>query len=177
MLAGAAGYTYGCNDIWQMYETGRDPVINARTGWKAAMDLPGSKHMKYMKEFFELLPWQDMIPDQSPVLNDNPENESYIICASDTGKKFIIAYTPQGKSIKINLSAIDSKIIDAYWFNPRSGEFKFIGEYSNSTVPEFKPWATGRGSDFLLLLKAKNNSINPDPLIGQNIQPVPIKSR
>ncbi|HYX06151.1 MAG TPA: DUF4038 domain-containing protein, partial [Bacteroidales bacterium] len=41
MLSGAAGYTYGCNDIWQMYSMGRNPVILARTGWEAAVKLPG----------------------------------------------------------------------------------------------------------------------------------------
>ncbi len=50
MLAGAAGYTYGCNDIWQMYAIDRDPIIHARTDWQEALHLPGSTHMKYMKE-------------------------------------------------------------------------------------------------------------------------------
>lgn len=60
MLSGAAGYTYGCNDIWQMYDINRAPAINARTGWKTALELPGSSQMKYMKDIFMILPWQNM---------------------------------------------------------------------------------------------------------------------
>ena len=80
ILAGAAGYTYGCNDIWQMYQTGRKPVISARTDWKQALSLPGSTQMKYLKDFISNIPWYKMAQNQKILLNsENPENENYII--------------------------------------------------------------------------------------------------
>ena len=152
ILAGAAGYTYGCNDIWQMWDTGREPVISARTGWQAALHLPGSSQMKYMRSFFEQLPWQKMNPDQSIILNDNPEDETHILSATGPDGKFAVVYTPTGKSIKLDLSKIDGEILKAYWFNPRNGSVRYIGDLPAEGSHEFKPWAEGHGSDFLLIV-------------------------
>ncbi len=93
IISGAAGYTYGCNDIWQMYKSNRNPNLNARTDWTAALALPGSLQMKYMKEIFELLPWQKMIFNQTLIQNNNPENESYILSAIGENKDYYCLYS------------------------------------------------------------------------------------
>ncbi|WP_439645468.1 apiosidase-like domain-containing protein, partial [Geofilum rubicundum] len=160
LIAGAAGYTYGCNDIWQMYDVSKVPIINARTDWQAALQLPGSSQMGFMRRIFEKLSWQKMILNQNLILNNNPENESYILSAISSDKKVVIAYTPIGNPIKIDLAQIDSKRINAYWFNPRSGKIKRIGDFENITPQEFKPWSSGWGSDFLLILTAENYKID-----------------
>ncbi|MDC0584181.1 glycoside hydrolase family 140 protein [Bacteroidales bacterium] len=160
MLGGAAGYTYGCNDIWQMYDMTKNPIIGARTGWEAALHLPGSSHMTYMKDLFTILPWQTMHLAQSVVLNDNPVNDSYILCNMDANKEIIIAYTPKGKAIKLNLPKLASENIKAYWYNPRSGKSKFIGDFKTSRTHEFRPWSQGRGSDFILIVVDAGHSIN-----------------
>ncbi|WP_026954394.1 glycoside hydrolase family 140 protein [Algoriphagus vanfongensis] len=156
MIAGAAGYTYGCNDIWQMYDVSRIPVINARTGWQAALDLPGSAQMGYMRHLFEKLPWQKMKLNQSLVRNTNLEDESYILSSIDSEKKIVIAYTPVGKPFTIDLQKMVADRLNAYWFNPRSGAVKFIGKFETDKAQEFKPWASGKGSDFLLILSDEN---------------------
>lgn len=156
IIAGAAGYTYGCNDIWQMYDISKTPVINARTDWQAALQLPGATQMGYMRQIFEKLSWQKMIPSQNLIINNNPENNSYILSAISSDKKVVIAYTPLGIPVTVDLAKIDSKRINAYWFNPRSGKTKFIGSFETKSNQEFKPWSSGRGSDFLLILKDEN---------------------
>jgi hypothetical protein len=158
MLAGAAGYTYGCNDIWQMYSIDKRPEINARTGWAEAIHLPGSRHMKYMKELLVSFPWQEMINDQSIILNENPQDSGYIICATGNKKDFIIAYTPMGRAVKSDISRINAQKVKAYWYNPRSGKSIKTGEYSTTDTPEFKPWSTGRGSDFILVILDINSN-------------------
>lgn len=160
IIAGAAGYTYGCNDIWQMYDINKEPIINARTDWQMALQLPGSSQMGYMKQIFEIIPWQEMILNQTLILNKNPENNSYILCAIGIENKFIVAYTPTGNPIKVDLSKIDSKKIKAFWFNPRSGKIKHIGDFDTNLSHEFIPWANGWGSDFLLILTAEDYQIN-----------------
>ena len=160
IISGAAGYTYGCNDIWQMYDVTREPVIKARTDWYVALNLPGSLQMKYMKEIFELLPWQEMVYKQDLIQNDNPEDESYCVAALGNNKDFAVVYTPTGKPVKIDLSLLQSDKINAYWYNTRSGAIKLIGEYTTGKSYEFKPWSGGWGSDFLLILIDKNSSVN-----------------
>ncbi|MBK8503596.1 MAG: DUF4038 domain-containing protein [Saprospiraceae bacterium] len=54
MLAGAAGYTYGCHDIWQMYSADQKPVNGARTSWNVALDLPGSGQVGIMRSFLKI---------------------------------------------------------------------------------------------------------------------------
>ena len=152
MLAGAAGYTYGCNDIWQMYDINREPIINARTDWKIALELPGSSQMKYMKEIFMTLPWQKMELNQSLIVNKNTENELYMLSAIGENSDFIIAYTPSGTPIEIDLTKMNSEKVKAYWFNPRSGKILYIGDFETKIPYEFKPWTNGWGSDFLLIL-------------------------
>jgi hypothetical protein len=44
----------------------------------------------------------------------------------------------------------------AYWFNPRDGHTKRIGEYNVTEKIEFKPWSVGRGSDFVLIILDEN---------------------
>ena len=143
-----------------MYEVGNVPIINARTDWQAALQLPGSSQMGFMKRIFEKLVWQKMTLNQNLIQNDNPENESYSLSAICSDKKVVIAYTPTGNPINIDLAKIDSKRINAYWFNPSSGKIKHIGDFENATPLEFKPWSNGRGSDFLLILTAENSKID-----------------
>ena len=152
IISGAAGYTYGCNDIWQMYESKRVPTIKARTDWYAAIDLPGSTHMKFMKEIFEFLPWQKMNYNQALILNDNPENESYMVSAIGDNKDLIVAYTPTGNSIELDLTQMGAETANAYWYNPRSGGIAKIGDFDTKSPYEFTPWSDGWGSDFLLIL-------------------------
>ncbi|WP_163379060.1 glycoside hydrolase family 140 protein [Cyclobacterium sp. SYSU L10401] len=156
MLSGAAGYTYGCNDVWQMYANNRAPIINARTGWQAALDLPGASHMGYMKRLFEALPWQQLQLDQSLILGENPENESYMLASKTEKADLILAYTPTGAPLTIDLTQMSSANISAWWFNPRNGKMVEIGEFETSNSHKFTPWAAGWGSDFLLLLLDKD---------------------
>ncbi len=158
MLAGAAGYTYGCNDIWQMYNIDKEPVIQARTGWPEAIHLPGSRHMQYMKELLVSFPWQKMNNDQALILNENPEDPGYIVCAAGDNKDFIIAYTPTGKPVKPDISGMNARKVKTFWYNPRSGKSLKIGEYLVTETPEFKPWSAGRGSDFILVILDVNSS-------------------
>jgi len=156
LLAGAAGYTYGCNDIWQMYDTNRAPILFARTEWKSALDLPGSTHIKYLKQIFDYLPWQTLNFNPSLVMGENPKDESHTIAAISEKKDLMVAYTPMGKTIHLDLTQLNSENIIGYWFNPRSGTLKSIGLINGSETIEFSPWATGWGSDFMLILVSKD---------------------
>lgn len=152
MTAGAAGFTYGCNDIWQMYAMERFPELQARTGWESALNLPGASQMTFMKRIFEKLPWQSMVNDQTLIVGENPEDASFITAAIGRDKDFILAYTPTGKPIKIDVSKLTSESVKGFWFNPRSGELNYIDDFKTNEPLEFRPWARGRGSDFLLIL-------------------------
>ncbi len=152
LLSGAAGFTYGCHDIWQMYEPDREPVNSARTGWKEAMQLSGARQIKYLNRLFTLLPWYELEYNPSLIISENPQDRGYIVSAINKKKSFIIAYTPQGRPVDIDLSDFKSHSFKAVWYNPRSGEVLEIGQYKHDETITFTPWATGNGSDFVLIL-------------------------
>lgn len=155
MLSGAAGYTYGCNDIWQMYSSKREPTLNARTGWRQALDLPGSTHMGYLKNILSALPWQELQLDQRLLLGSNPENPSHQLLARTETGDLLLAYTPTGFPLHLDLPQLQADTLSAYWFNPRNGRVKVIGDLKTDRAHRFIPWANGWGSDFLLLLVDK----------------------
>ncbi len=155
MLSGAAGYTYGCNDVWQMYESCRAPIINARTGWQVALDLPGSSQMGYLKKILSALPWQQLQLDQSLILGDNPKNESHMLASRTEKGDLILAYIPTGTPLTLDLTQLNTERADAYWFNPRNGKVLPLGEVKTNGFQTFTPWASGWGSDFLLILVDK----------------------
>lgn len=155
LLSGAAGYTYGCNDIWQIYETGRPPIINARTDWNVSLHLPGSTQMGFMKNIFERFAWQSMEYSPSLILNENLEGDSFMMAAMGKNKDFIMVYTPTGKAVELDLKTLKTDQAFCYWFNPRSGKIQFIGKKATSAPAVFKPWAEGWGSDFLLIVTTK----------------------
>lgn len=49
LFAGAHGHTYGCHDMWQMWDENRAVVNCVRTPWHQAIHLPGANQMRYAR--------------------------------------------------------------------------------------------------------------------------------
>jgi hypothetical protein len=68
VMAGACGHTHGDNNIWQMWQPGRTPVINASIPWHEALDHPGARQMGLLRRFMEPR-FHLLVPDQQLVAN------------------------------------------------------------------------------------------------------------
>lgn len=154
ILAGAAGYTYGCNDVWQMYDFGKTPGIQARTGWKQALHLPGASEMGFMRSFFEAINWQHLEHSPKLVIGEQKQDAFYKIAALSEDERTAVLYTPVGESIEVDVTILKADSVYAYWFNPRNGYLHFIENFDTDSSRTFEPWAKGKGSDFILLLRA-----------------------
>ena len=152
MLSGGAGFTYGSHDIWQMFDNEVDPINGARTHWKASINLPGSKQMGIMKGFLTKFNWQDFKMHQKAIINDNPEDLTHQIAAINKERNVLIAYTPFGKELKLELSDLNLDVFHATWFNPRDGSFRYVGSFKDLEEITLSPWSKGRGSDFVLVI-------------------------
>lgn len=152
MFAGAAGYTYGSNDIWQMNSSKNKSIIRARTSWNESIHLPGSKQMLYMKELLSSFPWQTLQYDPGLFKNENPEDAGFIMGMITSESDVALIYTPLGKPILTNLSKLKTPKIQAFWFNPRDGKSEEIGIFEKDYEKEFKPKSWGKGSDYILVL-------------------------
>jgi hypothetical protein len=152
LFAGAAGYTYGCHDIWQFYSIKHPAIAGARTNWKQALNLPGSFQMKYLRQLMTSFPV--MMPDQSLILSDQGKEGDHIQACRNKATTSAMIYLPTGGLVRLAVYKLRDKNIKTSWFNPRTG----------ITVPcllkqiqdemEFEAPTNGYDCDWVLILRA-----------------------
>lgn len=163
-FSGAAGHTYGCNNIWQMYTPERRPVLHPTKPWQASLDLPGALDMRHLKALLLSRPYFSRVPDQSLVRSnrlDPPGKlspcgaDDYVAVARDgtpgaRDATYLLAYFPLLRGIDLDTSAIAGQRLRAWWYDPREGLATPLGEMPNSGH-----WETPRlsaGPDWVLVV-------------------------
>lgn len=160
LFAGAFGHTYGCHDIWQMRSDKFESVNGANITWSTAIDLPGANQMKFVRRLIESRPVLDRVPDQSVVVENNAVAAERI--QATRGKDYIFVYSAAGQPFTVNAGKISGSQTKAYWYNPRNGETKAIGSFSNQQSNKFSPPRAGYGHDWVLVLDdSKSNYPQP----------------
>lgn len=152
VLAGAAGHTYGCHDIWQMLAPGREPVGFARGTWQASLALPGADQMRHLRALIEAHDPLTRAPAQHLLASGAQQAGSPIRVA--LGKGYLLAYTPFGEAIQLLSAPELGKTVRASWFDPRTGLSRPIGPRPNAPRRWLPPGKLGRGQDWVLVLEA-----------------------
>ena len=134
MLAGALGHTYGDHNIWQMWQPGREPISSARTPWQKALDYPGAFQMGYMRQLFESRPFTTLVPDSTLVVS--AQGNGHVQAAR--GEGFMMVYLPQHAQATVDAAKLSGKKMNAWWFDPRSGDSVLIGELKKTNQHTFK---------------------------------------
>jgi hypothetical protein len=147
MISGAAGHTYGCNEIWQMHAAGKDPLFGAQMPWNEALDLPGAKQMGLLRQILESLPWQQMKPSQELIADIRWPFSAIKVAMATPDKSCILTYLPVGNKIKMRLNKSELNQHKACWINPQNGE---VSPIKNKPSNTFK--APNRLQDWLLLI-------------------------
>lgn len=146
VLSGAFGHTYGHHSIWSMNTENTDYII---MNWKVALDRPGSMQMKYLKTLIESKPFFERVPDQSMIVNNYP-GANYMVASR--GEDYAFVYSPCGLDFELKLGILKGKSLVVNWFNPKTGEYTYIGCIENEGVHKFSPPASGRGEDWVLVM-------------------------
>jgi hypothetical protein len=149
VFAGAFGHTYGCHDVWQMWAPNRTPINAPHFPWYVALDLPGAGQMQYLRHLVESRPMLDRVPDQSVITTAMGANDHI---QATRGKDYIFVYTAQGKPVTVNMGKISGSNVTAYWYDPKNGESKSGGQFSNKGKQTFTPPSSGYGHDWVLVL-------------------------
>jgi hypothetical protein len=153
MLSGAAGHTYGNHNIWQMLSDEHPPVSWGRTPWQLALTHPGAAQMGFMKRLFLSRPWIDLVPDQSVLSGEIAEGPMHMRASRDAGGRYLIAYSPYGWPMEIDLGKIAGERVRAWWFDPRTGVATEIGTFEGAAKKTFDPpGGGGRGNDWVLVV-------------------------
>ncbi len=163
VLAGALGHTYGNNNIWQMWDKGRSPILAARLPWYEAIHQTGAAQMGYMRKLFESRPFLKMVPNQEILANIFGQDKNNIRAAHGKDGSFVIVYTPYGKPVHLNMEKLSGKNISGYWYNPREGNSIPIESFENTKkVKAFVPPSSGSMTDWVLVLDDQSKNY-PDP--------------
>ncbi|AXC13913.1 hypothetical protein ACPOL_4641 [Acidisarcina polymorpha] len=153
VFAGAAGHTYGCNDIWQFKTPTREPISLARGEWTSSLNLRGAGQMRYLRGLLESRPYLSRVPDQS--LLSAPQSDGADHMQATRGDGYALVYFPSGKPASIALDGIAKGPVRAAWYDPRTGAAHEIAVMDGIGHRTFTPpGLPGRGNDWVLVLDA-----------------------
>jgi hypothetical protein len=126
-----AGVSYGAHGVWswetQAVEPLNHPGVGVAMPWRQAMDLPGSRDVKRLRELFKSLPWWELGPADELVMmqgwkrdkrHNRLWNTRYRAHCAATGKgELLLLYLPFGGCVQLNFDATVAE-----WFDPRTGD-------------------------------------------------------
>jgi len=153
VFAGAAGHAYGCNEIYQFWVPGTPkPRWGATMHWKEAINLPGASQMQYLRNLIESRPMLTRIPDQSILVGDPMKTTDRVQATRDSDGSYAFVYIASGKPVTVRMDKVSGAEVKAYWYDPRDGTSRFIGQFPGAGVREFTPPSSGIGNDWVLVL-------------------------
>lgn len=173
LFSGAFGHTYGTHPIWQMYAPPRNPLWDVKTPWYDALDLPGAKQLAHVKALLLSRPFLTRIPDQSVIYSGLRGGLEYVSVTRDgtRGKNdasYIMAYFPQYVEVTFKTERLSGETIRGWWFNPRDGSTRALGEFAKEKLMKFAPPTQSTKEDWILVLDdAKKNYPPPGTPIKQ----------
>lgn len=150
LFAGAFGHTYGCHDIWQMYNSKVEGINDPHMYWYDALELPAANQMKYVRNLIEAFPILERVPDQSIITEKTTAAAERI--QATRGKDYLMVYTTAGKAFTVNMGKIKGKQVKGFWYNPRNGEKTIVTAKDNTGSKKFSPPSAGYGQDWVLIL-------------------------
>ncbi len=148
-FCGSTGHHYGNNAIWGM---------NSVPDYQPGCDLPWKEHFKdpgtsvlFIGKLLNSRAWHTLVPDQDHTVMTAGygSGSSYAPCARTTDGATMMAFIPDSRSVTIDMAKISGKAAKCWWFNPRSGESRPIGDYPTSGKKDFR---TPDNNDWVLVI-------------------------
>ncbi|NNE76059.1 MAG: DUF4038 domain-containing protein, partial [Pricia sp.] len=152
VFAGACGQTYGCHDVWQMYSLEREGINTPLRPWPVALDLPMANQVKHLKNLMLSRPYLTRIPDQAMIVEEQEENNDFVVATRDGRGTYALIYFPTGKTTTLDLSNLNGDKFISHWYDPRTGN-AFAGPSINAShAAEIIPPTSGKGHDWVLVI-------------------------
>lgn len=157
VFSGAAGHTYGNGEVYEFWQPGRAatmPGWAAGLPWRESLKLPASGQMQYLRYLIESRPQLIRQPDQTLIAGEASNRaveRTEALRATDGSYAFVLF---QGKPLTINTGKLTGKNLRAWWYDPRTGIAKQVGEFSRTESKEFTPPTSteAEGTDWVLVL-------------------------
>lgn len=167
VFAGGFGHTYGTHAIWQMHDVGREPLWGVMRPWHESLDLPGTRQMVHLRRLMTSRPFLTRIPDQGVVTASSATAPAERVQATRDGRPgardatYLMAYFPGPVKATIDTGCIAAPRLRGWWFDPRSGAARPLGEIDNAGPREFVPPAGDDGGDWVLVIDAASREYGP----------------
>lgn len=153
VLSGACGFTYGNNNVWQMYAPGRKPECSATTYWYNALSMEGACQLKYFIELWHRYKiYQGIKLDKIVRPFDGYCDDEAVACKT---KKALLCYFPGGMEWEIDIPDSMRTPLSATWINPRTGASVICAS------PSSRHWRVSlpmQNVDWLLIITASNET-------------------
>jgi len=154
VFAGGCGVTYGHHSIWQMYAPGRvlnnQPPGYEEYTWYEALDRPGAQQVRHLRALMESRPFLTRIPDQSILASDPGQGGAHVRATRDKEGSYAFVYLPLPLPVMVHLDRLTCEALNAWWYDPCSGESLHIGQYPARGTYTFTP--PGYRPDCVLVL-------------------------
>jgi len=164
VFAGAAGHTYGNENVVWFYDPARHPAAELEwRPWREALHAPGAGQMQHLKALMLSRPYFSRVPDQAIVVGNSGRGEEHIAATRDVNGTYLMVYAPQGQPLKVNLSKLAGTRAVGWWFDPRTGAATRIGgRIATSRTRSFMPPTRGQNADWVLVLDDEKENF-PSP--------------
>lgn len=151
VFAGAAGQSYGCHAVWQMYTLDREPINGPLKPWQKSLDLPMANQVKHLKNLLLSKPYFSRIPDFDIVVSSQEEDENFVMATRDQEGTYAMIYFPSGKSVDIDLSLLNLGNPKQTWYDPRTGVyFPSTEKHLTNSINKINP--PSKGNDWILII-------------------------
>ena len=160
VFAGSCGHTYGHNAIMQFVRPGIEGAYfadgDAKPWWRA-LDDPGRRQMKHLKQLMLAFPYFERVSD-SLVVRDNGIRYDRLLATR--GSDYLLVYNHIGRPMTLDLTRISGKEKSLWWFDPTNGELHYIGMHPDGVLSLSSP--APEGCDFVLIATDSSSSyLNP----------------
>ena len=156
VFAGGFGHTYGHSDVQIFWSPGKPKETANRNHWRDALEASGAGQMRHLRSLIESRSFLNRVPDQSVIASAAGSGKDHVRATRASDGSYAMVYIPTGGEVTVEMSRISGPEVKASWFDPRTGEYTAIGDYSNSGTQVFDaPGATAVGNDWVLVLDAK----------------------
>lgn len=156
VFSGACGHGYGNHNVSHFHGAEAVAGGQARAVWRDALHHPGAEQMHFLRQLVEARPFLTRVPDQSLIVGDAVTGAEHIQATrgadgpDGVSGSYAFIYSAAGKPFTVDLVKLTGSMVQATWFDPRTGRSIWLGQFPVRGQRQFTPPAVGE--DWVLLL-------------------------
>jgi hypothetical protein len=148
VLAGACGFTYGGNGIWQMDKPDRiGQKTHFKDYWYDALHYEGGTQMQHLRKFAETYQWTTWIPDSTLLNSPIGRTDDRVQSVRTVGGDHFFHYITNGRTIALKALPLGKWFYA--WFDPRTGT---LSRQKKVKSVIFSAPPNGIGADWVLVV-------------------------